>query len=446
MFSGGGLPFPQPNGVSRNGEGQSYSIWGLPQPLGQAVLQGGGPVAQPGGVWTGGPLQPKVSASRGLPPPPSVPAVPEPAVQAAPTVALVARAEPDSDGATQFVVRCRGLPFSATADAVANFFEPLEIVEDGVHMKTNAEGLPCGECFVQFATEEALTAALERNRQVMGHRYVLLEHSSAAELAKACGPPPAPAISSTAGVAAAPGSGLLAPSVAPPLSPRANGAVGSGSGKQGRNANGSSEIRGGHTSGTNTSGGVNAAEAASTGAHGANGGSSGSVVIKMRGLPYSAAESEIINFFSGMRIASGGVSIGRDASGRASGEAHVEFVSEQDAQGAMTLNRQRIGSRYIELFRTKQLPSASRRSASAAAETGGGASETLRLRGMPFHSTEADVSTFFKGYSIASGGIKLGPQGGHGTVRFSSTEEARRALLNLNHSYMGNRYIELFSS
>ena len=43
----------------------------------------------------------------------------------------------------------------------------------------------------------------------------------------------------------------------------------------------------------------------------------GAIVIKMRGLPYSATETEIANFFSGMRISPGGVSIGRDASGRA---------------------------------------------------------------------------------------------------------------------------------
>ena len=47
-------------------------------------------------------------------------------------------------------------------------------------------------------------------------------------------------------------------------------------------------------------------------------------------------------------------------------------------------------------------------------------------------------------YSVAAGGIKMGPQVGQGTVRFSTNEEARRALVKLNHSYMGNRYIELF--
>ena len=47
-------------------------------------------------------------------------------------------------------------------------------------------------------------------------------------------------------------------------------------------------------------------------------------------------------------------------------------------------------------------------------------------------------------YSITSGGVKLGPQVGQATVKFSSSDDARRALVNLNHSYMGSRYIELF--
>lgn len=33
-------------------------------------------------------------------------------------------------------------------------------------MRVNDEGLPCGECFVAFATEENVLAALERNRYV----------------------------------------------------------------------------------------------------------------------------------------------------------------------------------------------------------------------------------------------------------------------------------------
>ena len=49
-------------------------------------------------------------------------------------------------------------------------------------------------------------------------------------------------------------------------------------------------------------------------------------------------------------------------------------------------------------------------------------------------------------YSVASGGITLGPRVGQCTVRFASAEECRRALVNLNGHHMGNRYIELFFS
>jgi len=294
-----------------------------------------------------------------------------------------------------------------------------------VNLQLNADGVPSGECFVEFESLQALAEALQRNRQVMGHRYVVVQQVGKAEidqlaaqgkLGKLPSPPPAPAPMAKAPVTAA--QKVAAASAA-------NGSAGGA--RSARPASAASKDRSGQV------------------ASGEGAGSA--VVVKMRGLPYSATDVEIADFFGGLRITPGGVSIGRDANGRPSGEAHVEFCTESDAQAAMGLNRQRIGSRYIELFRTKQLPSGARgRSGSTndAAVASGGGADSLRLRGMPFHSTEADVTAFFKGYSIAAGGIKLGPQGGHGHVRFTSVDEARRALVNLNHSYMGNRYIELF--
>ena len=73
-------------------------------------------------------------------------------------------------------------------------------------------------------------------------------------------------------------------------------------------------------------------------------------MVKMRGLPCTASEADVCNFFSGLKIAQGGVSIGHETSGRATGEAHVEFATEADAAAAMAFHRQRMGSRYIELF------------------------------------------------------------------------------------------------
>ena len=531
-----------------------------------------------------------------------------------------------------WVAKCKGLPFSATIETVAQFFDGLAIADDGIRIRTNEQGVPKGECLVTFAAEGALTAALERTRQVMGHKFVTVQLADAAEVADAFPPAPspvpspspaptraaAPALASARG-SASPSKPLSAASAnggkgnggkggalqyisaateAPPATAGApaaavtavpGGKVGSSTsskgGGKGGDTGGKGVGKGGDTGGKGVGGSHRAATAESNGA-GANGSGSGdangsgsggasasatgggsNIVIKMRGLPYSTTEQEIANFFPGIKIASGGVSIGRDASGRASGEAHVEFATDQDAQSAMLLNRQQMGSRYIELFRTRQPPNAVRKAVtSTAAEGTSGSSDSLRLRGMPFKSTEADVQTFFKGcvssrvapahafrqelhppmarrappahthlslartsprthrylhtrpgcfrcccvgrggepqapaywqaagpffarlffagwceirgrptalpapcmrrrvikptisfarpltsaspprYSVASGGITLGPRVGQGTVRFASAEECRRALVNLNGHHMGNRYIELFFS
>ena len=259
-----------------------------------------------------------------------------------------------------------------------------------------------------FASEEALTGALEIKRKVMGHRFVTVERADAAEYKSAF--PPAPAPGSPGKHASSPGgqgkqalspgkqstSGAAAPPAAagagsPPHVTPTSAPTPAAATQNGRTA-GVGSVRG------SAGGAANGSNGAASGGGGGAREESGSIVIKMRGLPYSATEAEIANFFAGLKIANGGVSIGRDASGRASGEAHVEFVSDQDAQSAMLLNRQRIGARYIELFRTKQAPSAARRAiASATSEVGGSSSDCLRLRGMPFNSTEADVQTFFKG-------------------------------------------------
>ena len=48
----------------------------------------------------------------------------------------------------------------------------------------------------------------------------------------------------------------------------------------------------------------------------------------MRGLPWSASEDDIREFFSGHSIAAGGVHLSMNRQGRPSGEAYVVFTSE----------------------------------------------------------------------------------------------------------------------
>lgn len=68
----------------------------------------------------------------------------------------------------------------------------------------------------------------------------------------------------------------------------------------------------------------------------------------MRGLPFNASEDDIANFFKPIKPID--IRLINDASGRASGEADVEFASHDDAVRAMGRDMAHMNHRYIELF------------------------------------------------------------------------------------------------
>jgi len=71
-------------------------------------------------------------------------------------------------------VKARGLPWSATAEEVVNFFSKCSITGgvNGVHFTTNRDGRPSGECFVELDTEDDVNEALKMDHKDMGRRYV----------------------------------------------------------------------------------------------------------------------------------------------------------------------------------------------------------------------------------------------------------------------------------
>lgn len=81
---------------------------------------------------------------------------------------------------------------------------------------------------------------------------------------------------------------------------------------------------------------------------------SASNVVKLRGLPYSITEENIEDFFNGLEIKPDreGILIVMDRRGRASGEAYVQFETADDTEQALKRNREKIGHRYIEIFRS----------------------------------------------------------------------------------------------
>lgn len=78
------------------------------------------------------------------------------------------------DGDEGYIVKLRGLPWSATVADIEKFFRDCKIVEgsDGIHMTTSREGRPSGEAFVEFEDAEDLELALQKDREHIGNRYI----------------------------------------------------------------------------------------------------------------------------------------------------------------------------------------------------------------------------------------------------------------------------------
>ena len=127
-------------------------------------------------------------------------------------------------------------------------------------------------------------------------------------------------------------------------------------------------------------------------------------VVRLRGLPYSAGEQEIRDFFKPLDLEPTHVRFILNAWGKDSGSAFVVFPRAEDIETAMKKDKQEIGTRYIEIFRAgvEDVNNFPTRSTSGDDETdsqGGSLAQlTLRLRGLPFSVSEDEILGFFDGF------------------------------------------------
>ncbi|CAI4227152.1 unnamed protein product [Auanema sp. JU1783] len=229
-------------------------------------------------------------------------------------------------------------------------------------------------------------------------------------------------------------------------------------------------------------------------------------VVRLRGLPYTSNIQDIREFLNGLDCEE--VVIGRTG-GRPSGEAFVRLASKEQATKALEYNKNRMGTRYIEIFRTTADDLARHRQDQEAGypkrrdrgppslmsipysrpprafegnydpfweedrrgpfSRGGGSfrhepyavRESYRardraffgppkvyMRGIPFDADAREIEDFF--YPIRCRSVLLGynPQNrvsGDACIEFYSLDEANDALRR-NNKHMGRRYVELFSS
>uniref|UniRef100_A0A1A8FHN4 G-rich RNA sequence binding factor 1 n=1 Tax=Nothobranchius korthausae TaxID=1143690 RepID=A0A1A8FHN4_9TELE len=186
-------------------------------------------------------------------------------------------------------------------------------------------------------------------------------------------------------------------------------------------------------------------------------------VVLLRGLPFSCREDDIVNFFSGLDIAEGGITIVADNRGKNSGDAFVQFSSPEEADKALQKDREVIGHRYIEVFPSSrsQIHSSWRRSLNSSQQNRRMISPPqtnskdvppemsnhyLHLRGLPFQVSGEDIVKFFSPLKVSKILLECGPDGrlsGEADVYFSSHKDAVAAM-SRDRFKIGHRYIELF--
>ncbi|KAH9637057.1 hypothetical protein HF086_013873 [Spodoptera exigua] len=206
-------------------------------------------------------------------------------------------------GDSSYIIKLRGLPFSTTVEDVLDFLRGVNVCngKEGVHLTEVRPGRPSGECFVEVESQQDVEEALKKDKDNMGKRYIEIFSTDRQDMEWAI------------------------------------------------NAMRQSE-NGGFDGIPNVSDDMG--------------------IVKLRGLPFGCNKEEIIQFFdasylypkaynlifictsdgAGLTVATDGVHLLSDVTGRASGEAFVHFVDKESAQEALNRDREKIGHRYIEVF------------------------------------------------------------------------------------------------
>ncbi|CAB1322503.1 unnamed protein product [Coregonus sp. 'balchen'] len=191
-------------------------------------------------------------------------------------------------------------------------------------------------------------------------------------------------------------------------------------------------------------------------------------VVRIRGLPYSCSETDVLLFFSGLDVVDDGVTLVTDHRGRNSGEAYVQFLTQEQADKALTRDREVIGNRYIEVFPSRRSEVGGRKKTESVEEgrdsrrsqpdrpaaqpprhgsrqVSSMSEHSVHMRGLPFQATGDDIVQFSP---LALSGIlvEFGPDGrasGEADVYFTSHQDAVSAMTR-DKAHMQERYIELF--
>uniref|UniRef100_A0A6A7G1A6 Heterogeneous nuclear ribonucleoprotein H-like n=1 Tax=Hirondellea gigas TaxID=1518452 RepID=A0A6A7G1A6_9CRUS len=160
-------------------------------------------------------------------------------------------------------------------------------------------------------------------------------------------------------------------------------------------------------------------------------GSDSNYIIRVRGLPWSCTEEEILKFFDPIEVKGGvdGIHLATK-DGRFNGEALIEFDNAEDFAEAEKKHNKHIGRRYIEVFpANKNELDLLRQGENSSGDTD---DSCVRLRGLPFHCSKEEIYQFFSGLDIVPNGIAMvtdfqGRTTGEAFVQFDTKAGAEKA-------------------
>ncbi|KAJ8394574.1 hypothetical protein AAFF_G00043770 [Aldrovandia affinis] len=197
------------------------------------------------------------------------------------------------------------------------------------------------------------------------------------------------------------------------------------------------------------------------------------VIVRMRGLPFTATAEDVLLFFSPSCPVTGGrdgILFVKYPDGRPTGDAFVLFSCEEYAQNALKKHKEILGKRYIELFKSTaaEVQQVLNRYTSAPLipiapapiipvlpqppfVPPPGVRDCVRLRGLPYIATIEDILEFLGEFTadIRPHGVHmvLNQQGRPSGDSFIQMKSAERAFLTAQKCHkrtMKDRYVEVF--
>jgi len=211
-------------------------------------------------------------------------------------------------GAGDLSLRMTGVPYRVSEAELKDFFQPGGAKCVDVKVVLNKDGMPSGEAIATFDSEEDVQAAMTCDKTYMGSRYVVLQRTSENNSFPSSAPPP----------------------------PSHHNAPHRGGGRGGGRGGRRDHYDGGRDGGGRRD------------HHEGGGRDRDGFNVRLHGLPYDATETDIVEFFKSVAPCTN-VRILQNRNGMASGDAIASFASKDDADAALTRNREYIGSRYVTL-------------------------------------------------------------------------------------------------